>query len=81
VSNLVPEPLAPYQTSYDDLKIIEIDGKLHEINYGTIWNMLCVLKKEGKIERYYNSKASFFVLKEPKFGKQRTLHVRTEHRY
>jgi len=64
--------------SYDDLKVIEIEGKLHEINYGTLRNMLCVLKKDGKIERYFNSRASFFVLKDVKFGKQRTIHTMTE---
>lgn len=65
--------------SYDDLKVIEIEGKLHEINYGTLRNILCTLKKDGKIERYYNSRASFFVLKGVKFGKQRTTHAITEY--
>jgi hypothetical protein len=65
--------------SYDDLKIVEIEGKLHQICYGTLRNMICALKKEGRIERYYNSKASFFVLKGLKFGKQRTIYAMTEY--
>ena len=65
--------------SYDDLKIIEIEGRLHEINYGTLRNMLCTLKKDGKIERYFNSRASFFVLKGVKFGKQRTINAMSEY--
>src|SRR5919106_6235974 len=64
--------------SYDDLRTVEIDGKLHKINYGTLRNLLSILKKEGKIERYYNSRASFFVLKGVKFGKQRTINVMSE---
>ena len=57
--------------SYDDLKFIEIEGKLCEIDYGTLRNIISVLKKEGRIERYYNSKVSFFVLKGVKFGRHR----------
>lgn len=65
--------------SYADLKGIEFEGKMHEINYDTLRNIICVLKKGGSIERYYNSRASFFVLKGVKFGKQLTNHVLTEH--
>ena len=57
--------------SYDDLKVIEIEGKLRTINYGTLRNIMSALKKQGRIERYYNSKASFFVLQGIKFGKQK----------
>ena len=65
--------------SYSDLKIIEIDGRLHKMNYPTLRNILWILKKEGKVERYYNSKASFFVIKGAKFGKQRTQQATTEY--
>lgn len=65
--------------SYADLKVIEIKGKLYKMNYGTLRNIMSALRREGRVERYYNSKASFFVLKGVRFGKQRTIHAMTEH--
>jgi len=65
--------------SYKDFKILEVDGKLCRLEYGTLRNKFSVLKKKGDIERYYNSKASFFVIKGVKFGKQRTLQALTEY--
>jgi hypothetical protein len=64
--------------SYKDLQVIEIDGKQCTLKYGTLRNMLSLLKREGKVERYYNSKVSFFVIKGIKFGKHLTNHVMTE---
>lgn len=65
--------------SYKDLREFEIDGKLYVLKYGTLRNKLSKLKKKGLVELYYNSKASFFVIKGVKFGKQRTQHAMTEH--
>jgi hypothetical protein len=65
--------------SYKDIKNFEVDGKLCILKYGTLRNKISALKKKGDIERYYNSKASFFVIKGVKFGKQRTIHAITEY--
>jgi hypothetical protein len=59
--------------SYKDFKELGVDGKQCKLEYGTLRNKISALKKKGEIERYYNSRASFFVLKGVKFGKQRTL--------
>jgi hypothetical protein len=64
--------------SYKDFENLEVNGKLCKLGYGTLRNKISVLKKKGDIERYYNSKASFFVIKGVKFGKQRTQHEMTE---
>ncbi|MGC1131448.1 MAG: hypothetical protein WA941_01390 [Nitrososphaeraceae archaeon] len=58
-------------TSYDDLKVVEIEGKLQQTDYGTVRNIMSALIKEGRVECPYNSKAAFFVLKGIKFGKQK----------
>ena len=39
--------------------------------YSTLRNKISVLRKKGIIERYYNSKLSFFVMKGVKFGKHK----------
>jgi hypothetical protein len=65
--------------SYKDLRVIEIEGKLCKISYGTLRNIISGLMKEGRVERYYNSKVSFFVIKGIRFGKQRTIHAMTEY--
>jgi hypothetical protein len=65
--------------SYEDFKSLEVDGKLSTLKYGTLRNKISALKKKGDIEHYYNSKASFFVIKGVKFGKQRNLQATTEH--
>lgn len=65
--------------SYNDFEEFEIDGKLYRLKLGTLRNRFSALNKEGHIERYYNSRASFFVLKGVKFGRQRTIHSITEH--
>lgn len=39
--------------------------------YHTLRNVLSKLMKDGRVERYYNSRASFFVLTGFKFGKQK----------
>lgn len=57
--------------SYGDLKVVEIENKLQPVKYGTLRNIIFKLMKEGRVERYYNSKAAFFVLKGIKFGKQK----------
>jgi hypothetical protein len=57
--------------SYADLKVVEIDGKLQLTDYGTLRNIMSALIKEGRVECPYNSRASFFVLKGIKFGKQK----------
>jgi hypothetical protein len=57
--------------SYNDLKIVEIEGKLMPTDYGTLRNIMSALIKEGRVECPYNSRASFFVLKGIKFGKQK----------
>jgi len=64
--------------SYKDLLVIENEGKQSTLNYDTLRNILSALKKEGKVERYFNSKVSFFVLKGVRFGKQLTNHVMAE---
>ena len=65
--------------SYKDFEEFEVDGKPYKLESGTLRNKFSVLKKEGRIERYYNSKASFFVIKGVRFGKQRTIQDMTEH--
>ena len=65
--------------SYKDFGEFEVDGKLYKLKNSTLRNRFSVLKNEGRIERYFNSRASFFVIKGVKFGKQRTLHAMTEH--
>ncbi len=57
--------------SYSDLKVVEIEGKLQPTDYGTLRNKMSALIKEERVECPYNSKASFFVLKGIKFGKQK----------
>ena len=57
--------------SYNDFKDLEIEGKPCKIEYNTLRNKVSILRKKGVIERYYNSKASFFVIKGIRFGKQR----------
>lgn len=64
---------------YKDLGEFEIDGKLYVLKYGTLRNKLSKLKKKGLVELSYNSRASFFVIKGVKFGKQRIQHAMTEH--
>jgi hypothetical protein len=64
---------------YKDLVELEVDGKICKLKYGTLRNKISELKRIGLVERYYNSKASFFVLKGVKFGKQRTIHAMTEY--
>ena len=65
--------------SYKDFEEFEVDGKLYKLKNSTLRNRFSVLKNEGRIERYYNSRASFFVIKGVRFGKQRTQHAMTEH--
>ena len=65
--------------SYKDFEEFEVDGKLYKLENSTLRNRFSVLKNEGRIERYFNSRASFFVIKGVKFGKQRTEHAMTEH--
>jgi hypothetical protein len=65
--------------SYNDFEEFEIDGKLYRLKIGTLRNRFSTLRKEGRIERYYNSRASFFVIKGIRFGKQRTIQEATEH--
>jgi hypothetical protein len=57
--------------SYADLKVVEIEGKLSHVDYGTRRNIVSKLIREGRVERYYNSKATFLVVKGIKFGKQK----------
>ncbi|MGH9984871.1 MAG: hypothetical protein ACRD8W_13050 [Nitrososphaeraceae archaeon] len=64
---------------YKDLVELEVDGKICKLKYGTLRNKISELKRIGLVERYYNSKASFFVLEGIKFGKQRTAHAITEY--
>ena len=64
--------------SYKDFEEFEVDGKLYKLKNSTLRNRFSVLKEEGRIERYFNSRASFFVIKGVKFGKQRTQHAMTE---
>ena len=66
--------------SYKDFEEFEVDGKLYKLKNSTLRNRFSVLKNEGRIERYFNSRASFFVIKGVKFGKQHTQHAMTEHR-
>ena len=57
--------------SYKDFDALEIEGKPCIVKYNTLRNKISVLKKEGIKKRYYNSKASFFVMKGIKFGKHK----------
>ena len=50
---------------------LKVEGKPCIVKYSTLRNKISVLKREGIIERYYNSKASFFVMKGIKFGKHK----------
>jgi hypothetical protein len=65
--------------SYQDFKDLEVDGELSKLEYGTLRNKISALKKKGEIERYYNSRASFFVIKGLRFGRQRIQHDMIEH--
>jgi hypothetical protein len=65
--------------SYKDLIELEVDGKQCKLEYGTLRNKVSGLKKKGYIERYYNSRASFFVVKGLRFGKRRTTQAKIEH--
>jgi hypothetical protein len=65
--------------SYKDFEEFEVDGKLYKLKNSTLRNRFSVLKEEGRIERYFNSRASFFVIKGVRFGKQLTQHAMTEH--
>jgi hypothetical protein len=65
--------------SYKDLEEFEIEGKLHKLKYGTLRNKISKLKRKDLVERYYNSRASFFVIKGVKFGKQSIRHEMTEY--
>jgi hypothetical protein len=64
---------------YNDLEKFEIDGKLYMLKYGTLRNKISALTKKGLVELSYNSKASFFVIKGVKFGKQHIQHEMTEY--
>ena len=57
--------------SYEDLKALELGGKPCVVKYSTLRNKVSILIKKEIIERYYNSKVSFFVIKGTKFGKQK----------
>src|SRR5215207_8039314 len=57
--------------SYKDFEDLEVEGKPCSIKYGTLRNKISALRKKGAIERYYNSKASFFVIKGVRFGKHK----------
>ena len=57
--------------SYADFKTLEVEEKPCIVKYSTLRNKISVLKREGIIERCYNSKASFFVMKGIKFGKHK----------
>jgi hypothetical protein len=63
---------------YKDFEEFEVDGKLYRLKSGTLRNKFSVLMNEGRIERYYNSRASFFVKKGVRFGKQRTQDAMNE---
>jgi len=63
---------------YNDLEKFEIDGKLYVLKNGTLRNKISELKRKDVVERYYNSRASFFVIKGVKFGKQHIQHAKTE---
>jgi hypothetical protein len=63
---------------YKDFEEFEVDGKLYRLKSGTLRNKFSVLINEGRIERYYNSRASFFVKKGVRFGKQRAIQDMTE---
>ena len=64
---------------YKDFEEFEVDGKPYKLESVFCGTSFLYLKKEGHIERYYNSKASFFVIKGVQFGKQRTIQDMTEH--
>jgi hypothetical protein len=64
---------------YKDFEEFEVDGKMYKLEPSTLRNKFSALKKEGRIERYYNSRTSFFVIKGLRFGKQRTQHAMIEH--
>lgn len=65
--------------SYEDFQEFEVKEKRYKTNYDTIRNVISRLKKEGRIERYYNSKVSFFVIKGVKYGKHLTNQVTIEY--
>jgi hypothetical protein len=65
--------------SYKDFQEFEVEKKWYKTNYNTLRNVISRLKRDGRIERYYNSKASFFVIKGIKFGKHRTNQEITNH--
>ena len=56
---------------YSDFGSLEFEGKPCMTKYSTLRNKISALRKKGIIERYYNSKASFFVMKGVKFGKHK----------
>jgi hypothetical protein len=41
---------------YKDFEEFEVDGNLYRLKRRTLRNKFSVLKKEGRIERYYNSR-------------------------
>lgn len=57
--------------NYTDLKVVEIEGKLHPIDYGTLRNIVSKLIRDGRVERACNSQGTYLVLKGIKFGKQK----------
>jgi hypothetical protein len=64
--------------SYKDFEEFEADGKMYKLKYGTLRNKFSEFINKGLVELYYNSRASFFVIKGVRFGKQRIIQDMTE---
>ncbi|MDN5846274.1 MAG: hypothetical protein L0H53_08385 [Candidatus Nitrosocosmicus sp.] len=58
--------------SFKDFINFELNGVPYKYTHGTIRNVFSILRKQGKIEKTYNSIPSFYTLKGIKFGKQMT---------
>ncbi len=65
--------------SYRDFLLFEYEGKEHRYTHGTIRNIFCELRKDGKIERVYKSTPAFYTFPGVKVGKSITPNHGEDH--
>ena len=63
--------------SYLNFMPFEVDGRQYCPKYGTIRNILCNFRKEGKIKKYGKSRPACYQLTETDLGKKSMTHTHT----
>ena len=63
--------------SYLNFMPFEVDGRHYNPKYGTIRNILCKSRKEGKIKKYGKSRPACYQLTESNLGKNSMTHTHT----